>query len=244
MKQYILYAAIALSALTTHSTIGAPQETQTTQKDTTLEQKKDNEEKLSKIEWSKKNIRLTIDNEEMIPYSFKGINTSDRPIFIKKIEKSCVCHSAESNKQEINPGEEVEITGSLEVKRIRNRNTAHIIVVTEENNEEITTLLEAEIVRRNVFSVSSPQLVWVNRNIEEKLININVPNQEKITKVEILGGGDYELNLEETPEGKNIKIKPSSTERKTSILAIHREKTDENGQTINIPPYFIKLEVK
>ena len=140
---------------------------------------------------------------------FKYLNTGKTPIHFKSVKTSCGCTVAQTQKDEVKPGEKGEITATF---KIGDHTGTQIKTVTVETDEvpATPTVLTLKAVLPEMLSVVPTFVYWTagedvkpksimvkaGKDFATKNVTVTSSNPEFLTKVEPAGDGQWKINVE------------------------------------------------
>jgi hypothetical protein len=146
---------------------------------------------------------------------FKYQNTGDKPVHFKSVHTSCGCTAAQTQKDEVPPGEKGEITATF---KIGDRIGTQVKTVTVETDDpaHTTTVLTLKAVLPELLQIQPTMVYWntgekpqaktimvkPSKDFPVKELKVNSPNPEFSTKV----GRDSasgEFKIEVVPKDTN-----------------------------------------
>jgi hypothetical protein len=155
---------------------------------------------------------------------FKYENTGKTPIHFKSVKTSCGCTVAQSQKDEVKPGEKGEITATF---KIGDHTGTQVKTVTVETDLAPTTptILTLRAVLPEMLTLVPTFVYWTageepkpktiavraGKDFAAKNLTVTSSNPEFLTKVEPAGDGQWKVNVE-----------PKSTARAVSTSLVIR----------------------
>lgn len=127
----------------------------------------------AELKWEQTTLELhpALGDKEAVGH-FKYQNTGSTPIRFKSVHTSCGCTAAQSQKEEVPPGEKGEITATF---KIGDRTGTQVKTVTVETDDpaRAVTMLSLKAVLPEMLSIN-PAFVYWNANDEAKPKAISV----------------------------------------------------------------------
>ena len=148
---------------------------------------------------------------------FKYQNTGSKPVRFKSVHTSCGCTAAQTQKDEVPPGEKGEITATF---KIGDRTGTQVKTVTVDTDDPVnaTTVLtlkavipqELEINPSFVFwgqgEVPKPKTIVVRagKNFPVKQLKVTSSSPDFETKVEQTGNGQFKIDIQPRDTSRNM----------------------------------------
>jgi hypothetical protein len=157
---------------------------------------------------------------------FKYQNTGKTPIHFKSVKASCGCTTAQSQKEEVPPGDKGEITATFNIGDRTGTQIKTVTVETDESPNQKTVLtLKAEIPQQ--LEVSPNFVFWKQGDKPEtKTINVKVGKEFTVKHIKVTSSTpDFQTKVEEAGNGQfKIDVKPQDTSKLVaSMLTIQPE---------------------
>ena len=184
----------------------------------------------AELKWEQTQVELhpDIGDKEAIGH-FKYENTGDKPVRFKSIRTSCGCTVAQTQKEEVPPGEKGEITATLKIGGRTGTQVKNVTVDTDDPAHAVTVLtLKAvlpdmlEITPNFVYwtdgEAPKPKTVVVHpgKNFAVKELKVTSSNLEFSAKVERKNvAGDFKIDIEPKqttrPAATTLTIQPDDS---------------------------------
>jgi hypothetical protein len=148
---------------------------------------------------------------------FKYQNTGSKPVRFKSVHTSCGCTAAQTQKDEVPPGEKGEITATF---KIGDRTGTQVKSVTVDTDDPVnaTTVLtlkavipqELEITPSFVFwgqgELPKPKTIVVRagKNFPVKQLKVTSSSPDFETKVEQTGNGQFKIDIQPRDTSRNM----------------------------------------
>jgi hypothetical protein len=174
----------------------------------------------AELKWEQTTLELNpaVGDKEAVGH-FKYQNAGDKPIRFKSVRTSCGCTAAQSQREEVPPGEKGEITATF---KIGDRTGTQIKTVTVETDDpaHAVTVLTLKAVLPEMLTINPPFVFWsvgeeakpkmisvrAGKDFAAKNLTITCSNPEFLTKVEpAKSAGEW-----------NIEVQPKQTARATA----------------------------
>ena len=171
----------------------------------------------AELKWDQTSIELhpTAADKQAIGH-FKYQNSGSKPVRFKSVRTSCGCTAAQSQKEEVPPGEKGEITATFNIGERTGTQVKTVTVETDEaaNSKTVLTLKtiipqQLEITPTFVFWKQGDKpdpktiTVKVGKEFTVKHIKVTSSSPDFQTKVEEKGNGEFKIDVQ-PQETKNI----------------------------------------
>jgi hypothetical protein len=198
----------------------------------------------AELKWEQTQVELhpAIGDKEVVAH-FKYENTGDKPVRFKSIRTSCGCTVAQTQKEEVPPGEKGEITATL---KIGGRTGTQVKAVTVDTDEpaHAVTVLTLKAVLPDMLEITPTFVYWAGgeapkpktvvvhpgKNFAVKELKVTSSSLEFSAKIERKNvAGDFKIDIE-----------PKQTTRPTATtLAIQPDDSAKifyvNARVMNAP---------
>ena len=172
----------------------------------------------AELKWEQTAVELhpAAGDKEAIGH-FKYQNTGSKPVRFKSVHTSCGCTAAQTQKDEVPPGEKGEITATF---KIGDRTGTQVKTVTVDTDDPVnaTTVLtlkavipqELEINPSFVFwgqgEVPKPKTIVVRagKNFPVKQLKVTSSSPDFETKVEQTGNGQFKIDIQPRDTSRNM----------------------------------------
>ena len=172
----------------------------------------------AELKWEQTAVELhpAAGDKEAIGH-FKYQNTGSKPVRFKSVHTSCGCTAAQTQKDEVPPGEKGEITATF---KIGDRTGTQVKSVTVDTDDPVnaTTVLtlkavipqELEITPSFVFwgqgEVPKPKTIVVRagKNFPVKQLKVTSSSPDFETKVEQTGNGQFKIDIQPRDTSRNM----------------------------------------
>src|SRR6266446_4887816 len=146
---------------------------------------------------------------------FKYQNTGSQPVRFKSVHTSCGCTAAQSQKDEVPPGEKGEITATF---KIGDRTGTQVKSVTVQTDDPVnaTTVLTLKAVIRQQLEISPTFVFWGQGEAPKpKTIVVRAGKDFSIKQLKVTSSSpDFETKVAETGKGQfKIDVQPHDTSR-------------------------------
>src|SRR6266446_8533428 len=184
----------------------------------------------AELKWEQTQVELhpDIGDKEAIGH-FKYENTGDKPVRFKSIRTSCGCTVAQTQKEEVPPGEKGEITATL---KIGGRTGTQVKAVTVDTDDpaHAVTVLTLKAVLPEMLEITPSFVYWTDgeapkpktvvvhpgKNFAVKELKVTSSNLEFSAKVERKNvAGDLKIDIEPKqttrPAATTLAIQPDDS---------------------------------
>ncbi len=185
------------------------------------------------LKWDQTAVELhpSITDKQAIGH-FKYENTGKEPVHFKSVHASCGCTTAQTQKEEVKPGEKGEITATFNIGDRTGTQVKTITVQTDNPDPtKATTMLKLTAVIPQALEITPTFLFWqdkepakaksimvkANKDFPVKGIKATTPTKEFDVKVNKIGKGEYKIDV--TPQDMShmsaatITIQPEDTNK-------------------------------
>jgi hypothetical protein len=144
---------------------------------------------------------------------FKYQNTGSKPVRFKSVHTSCGCTAAQSQKEEVPPGEKGEITATF---NIGDRTGTQVKTVTVETDDptNATTVLTLKAVIPQELEINPTFVFWGQGEAPNpKTIVVHAGKDFPVKHLKVASSNpNFQTKIEETGNGKfKIDVQPSET---------------------------------
>lgn len=184
----------------------------------------------AELKWERTQVELHPDvgDKEAVGH-FKYENTGDKPVRFKSIRTSCGCTVAQTQKEEVPPGEKGEITATF---KIGGRTGTQVKAVTVDTDDpaHAVTVLTLKAVLPEMLEITPSFVYWTDgeapkpktvvvhpgKNFAVKELKVTSSNLEFSAKVERKNvTGDFKINIEPKqtthPAASTVTIQPDGS---------------------------------
>ncbi len=153
-------------------------------------------------------------------------NTGKQPVHFKSVKASCGCTTAQSQKDEVPPGEKGEITATF---NIGDRTGTQVKTVTVETDDAAkpSTVLTLRTIIPQLLEITPTFVFWnQGEKPDPKAITVKVGKEFTVKHIKVTSSSpDYQTKVEETGKGEfKIDVQPKETNSITaSTLTIQPE---------------------
>jgi len=149
---------------------------------------------------------------------FTYLNTGKQPVHFKSVKASCGCTAAQSQKDEVKPGEKGEVTATF---NIGDRTGTQVKTVTVETDDAANpkTVLTLRTIIPQQLEITPTFVFWKQgEKPDPKAITVKVGKEFTVNHIKVTSSSpDFQTKVEETGKGEfKIDIQPKET---NSLLA-------------------------
>ncbi len=157
---------------------------------------------------------------------FKYENTGSKPVHFKSVRTSCGCTAAQSQKEEVPPGEKGEITATFNIGE-RTGTQVKTVTVETDDPEHVTTVLTLKAVIPQQLEITPTFVFWGQGEAPKpKTIVVRAAKEFPVKHLKVTSSSpDFQTKVEETGNGQfKIDIEPKDTSKQVaSTLTIQPE---------------------
>ena len=146
---------------------------------------------------------------------FKYQNTGSQPVRFKSVHTSCGCTVAQSQKEEVPPGEKGEITATFKIGDRTGTQVKNVTVETDDP-DHATTVLTLKAVIPQELEINPTFVFWgQGEALKSKSIVVRASKDFPVRQLKVTSSSpDFQTKVEETGNGQfKIDIQPSDTSR-------------------------------
>ena len=174
---------------------------------------------------------------------FKYQNTGSKPVHFKSVRTSCGCTAAQSQKEEVPPGEKGEITATFNIGE-RTGTQVKTVTVETDDPEHVTTVLTLKAVIPQQLEITPTFVFWGQGEAPKpKTIVVRAAKDFPVKHLKVTSSSpDFQTKVEETGNGQfKIDIEPKDTSKQVaSTLTIQPEDSQKifyaTARITNAPP--------
>src|SRR6184192_1889140 len=179
------------------------------------------------LKWEQTTIELhpTAADKQAVGH-FKYQNSGKTPVHFKSVHASCGCTTAQTQKDEVPPGEKGEITATF---NIGERTGTQVKTVTVETDDpaNVTTVLTLKAVIPQQLEITPTFVFWGQGEAPKpKAIVVRAAKDFPVKHLKVTSSSpDFQAKVEETGDGQfKIDVQPQETTRSiASTLTIQPE---------------------
>ena len=181
----------------------------------------------AELKWDKTEMELhptPADKQAVGHFTYQ--NTGKQPVHFKSVKASCGCTTAQTQKDEVPPGEKGEITATF---NIGDRTGTQVKTVTVETDDAATpkTVLTLRTIIPQLLEITPTFVFWKQgEKPDPKAITVKVGKEFTVNHIKVTSSSpDYQTKVAETGKGEfKINVQPKDTNGITaSTLTIQPE---------------------
>jgi len=173
----------------------------------------------AELKWEQTTVELhpVAGDKEAVGH-FKYQNTGSKPVRFKSVHTSCGCTAAQSQKEEVPPGEKGEITATF---KIGDRTGTQVKTVTVDTDDPVnaTTVLTLKAVIPQELEINPSFVFWGQGEAPKpKSIVVRAGKDFSVKQLKVTSSSpDFETKVAQTGEGQfKIDVQPHDTSRKSA----------------------------
>jgi Protein of unknown function (DUF1573). len=177
----------------------------------------------AELKWEQTAVELhpTPGDKEAVGH-FKYQNAGSQPVRFKSVHTSCGCTAAQSQKDEVPPGEKGEITATF---KIGDRTGTQVKTVTVQTDDPInaTTVLTLKAVIPQQLEINPTFVFWgQGEALKPKSIVVRATKDFPVKQLRVTSSSpDFQTKVEQTGNGQfKIDIQPRDTSRNMDATLI------------------------
>jgi len=158
---------------------------------------------------------------------FKYQNTGDAPVRIKSVKASCGCTTAQTQKNEVAPGEKGEITATFNIGDRSGQQVKTVNVETDDPKHP-TTVLTLKTNIAQVLELTPNFVFWQSgEEAQPKTVLAKVGKDMPITNLDVTSmSPQFEAKVEKGPAAGQFRINIKPKDTKTTAFTTVTVKTD------------------
>src|SRR5438270_10744375 len=168
----------------------------------------------AELKWEQTSVELhPAPNDKQAVGHFKYQNSGKTPVHFKSVHASCGCTTAQTQKDEVPPGDKGEITATF---NIGDRTGTQIKTVTVETDEAANqkTVLTLKTVIPQELEIAPTFVFWKQgEKADPKSITVHAGKDFSVKHIKVTSSSpDFQTKIEETREGQfKVDVEPSET---------------------------------
>ena len=181
----------------------------------------------AELKWDQTSIELhpAAADKQAIGH-FKYQNAGSKPVRFKSVRTSCGCTAAQTQKEEVPPGEKGEITATFNIGE-RTGTQVKTVTVETDDPEHATTMLTLKAVIPTQLEITPTFVFWGQGEAPKpKTIVVRAAKDFPVKHLKVTSSSpDFQAKVEETGDGQfKIDVQPQETTRSiASTLTIQPE---------------------
>src|SRR5438094_9600398 len=144
---------------------------------------------------------------------FKYQNTGNQPVRIKSVRTSCGCTAAQTQKDELPPGDKGEITATFKIGDRTGTQVKNVTVETDDPNHA-TTVLTLKAVIPQELEINPTFVFWgQGEALKSKSIVVRASKDFPVKQLKVTSSSpDFQTKVEQTGNGQfKIDVQPRET---------------------------------
>jgi Protein of unknown function (DUF1573) len=198
----------------------------------------------AELKWEQTQLELhpAVGDKEAVGH-FKYKNTGNTPIHFKSVHSSCGCTTAQSQKDQVAPGDSGEITATF---NIGDRTGTQVKSVTVETDDpaHATTVLTLKSVIPQMLEVQPSLVYWQGGEAPKaKTVSVKAGKDFPVKEIKVTPvSTDFQVKVNKVGEGEfKIEVQPRDTTRPVATtFAIQPDNSPKafylSARVINSPP--------
>jgi hypothetical protein len=177
----------------------------------------------AELKWEQTQLELhpALGDKEAVGH-FKYKNTGNTPIHIKSVHSSCGCTTAQTQKDQVAPGDSGEITATF---NIGDRTGTQVKSVTVETDDRVhaTTVLTLKAVIPQMLEVQPPLVYWQGGEAPNaKTVSVKAGKDFPVKEIKVTPvSADFQVKVNKVGNGEfKIDVQPRDTARSTSTTFV------------------------
>ena len=170
----------------------------------------------AELKWEQTTVELhpAITDKEAVGH-FKYQNTGSKPVRFQSVHTSCGCTAAQTQKDEVPPGEKGEITATF---KIGDRTGTQVKTVTVDTDDPVnaTTVLTLKAVIPQELEINPSFVFWRQGEARKpKTIVVRAGKGFSVKQLKVASSSpDFEMKIAQTGKGQfKIDVQPHDTSR-------------------------------
>jgi hypothetical protein len=184
------------------------------------------------LKWEQTQLELhpSVTDQEAVGH-FKYQNTGDKPVRFKSVHTSCGCTAAQTQKEEVPPGEKGEITATFKIGDRTGTQIKNVTVETDQPTNAVT-VLTLKAVLPELLDIKPTLVYWegaeapkaktitvhAGKDFPVKELKVTSSSPDFQTKVQQVGKGDFKIDIEPKQmahsSAATLIIQPDNSSRK------------------------------
>src|SRR6267378_5349663 len=181
----------------------------------------------AELKWEQTSVELhPAANDKQAVGHFKYQNTGKTPVHFKSVHASCGCTTAQSQKEEVPPGDKGEITATFNIGDRTGTQVKTVTVETDEATNQKTVLTLRTIIPQQL-EINPTFVFWKQGDKPDpKTITVKAGKEFTVKHIKVTSSSpDFQTKVEEKGNGEfKIDVQPSETKNVVaSTLTIQPE---------------------
>jgi hypothetical protein len=191
----------------------------------------------AELKWEQTQIELhpAVGDKEAVGH-FKYQNTGDKPVRIKSVKTSCGCTAAQSQKDEIAPGDKGEVTATFNIGDRTGTQVKSITVEMDDQAQAATVLLLKTVIPQ-MLEIQPPLVFWQGgeapkaktvsvksgKDFPVKELKLTPASPDFDVKVKKMGEGDFKIDIQPHDTSRAVAatfgVQPDNSDKKFYVTA-------------------------
>src|SRR5213596_4274946 len=181
----------------------------------------------AELKWEQTAIELhPAANDKQAIGHFKYQNSGKTPVHFKSVHASCGCTTAQTQKDEVPPGEKGEVTATFNIGDRTGTQVKTVTVETDEAANQKTVLTLTAVIPQEL-EISPTFVFWKQgEKPDPKTITVHAGKDFSVKNIKVTSSSpDFQTKVEEAGEGQfKVDVQPKETSRLiASTLTIQSE---------------------
>ena len=194
----------------------------------------------AELKWEQTAVELhpTFSDKQAVAH-FKYENVGKTPIHFESVHASCGCTTAQTQKDEVPPGEKGEITATFNIGGRTGTQVKTVTVQTDDPDPaNATTQLTLKAVIPQLLELQPMFVIWrTGEEAKAKFITAKANKEAKITKLDVVSSvPDFTTKVDpgSAPNEFRISVQPKDTSKPTYTTLTIKPNSPTGAPTFNI----------
>ncbi len=170
----------------------------------------------AELKWEQNSIELhpTVNDKTAVAH-FKYQNVGKTPVHIKSVHASCGCTTAQTQKDEVAPGEKGEITATFNIGDRTGIQTKNVNVETDDPTQAMTTLVLKAVIPQSL-EVAPAFVFWQDgEKAIAKTVTVKASKEFPVKELKVTStSADFQTKVSKTGDGEfKIDVQPKDVSR-------------------------------
>jgi Protein of unknown function (DUF1573) len=194
----------------------------------------------AELKWEQTSVELhpTFSDKQAVAH-FKYENVGKTPVRFESVHASCGCTTAQTQKDEVPPGEKGEITATFNIGGRTGTQVKTITVQTDDPDQaHATTQLTLKAVIPQLLELQPMFVIWQSgEEPKPKFITAKANKDAGITKLDVVSSAPYfttKVDRGSVPNEFRISVQPKDTGKPTYAMLTIKPDSPAGAPTFNI----------
>ena len=194
----------------------------------------------AELKWEQTSVELhpTFSDKQAVAH-FKYENVGKTPIHFESVHASCGCTTAQTQKDEVPPGEKGEITATFNIGGRTGTQVKTVTVQTDDPDPaHATTQLTLKAVIPQLLELQPMFVIWqTGEEAKAKFITAKANKEAKITKLDVVSSvPDFTTKVDpgSAPNEFRISVQPKDTSKPTYTTLTVKPNSPAGAPAFNI----------